>query len=40
MRAEVKNPGQLKDFYVTGNYNSRKGQRLRTAIKRINQHNI
>lgn len=33
--AEVKHPGNFKDFYITGNYNSRKGQRLRTAIKKI-----
>lgn len=33
--AEVKRPEKHKDFYVTGNYNSRKGQRLRTQIKKI-----
>ena len=33
--AEVKNPGKNKDFYLTGNYNSRKGQRLKTPNKKI-----
>lgn len=33
--ADIKHPGNLKDFYITGNYNSRKGQRIRTAIKKI-----
>lgn len=33
--AEIKHPGTFKDFYITGNYNSRKGQRIRTAIKKI-----
>lgn len=33
--AEVKNPAKLKDLYLTGNYNSRKGQRIKTANKKI-----
>ena len=38
--AEIKNPGKFKDFYVTGNYNSRKGQRLRTPIKKLEGNNV
>lgn len=33
--AEVKAVGKLKDLYLTGNYNSRKGQRLKTPIKKL-----
>jgi hypothetical protein len=38
--AEVKNPGKHKDFYLTGNYNSRKGQRLRTPIKKLEENSV
>lgn len=33
--ADIKLPGNHKDFYLTGNYNSRKGQRIRTNIKKL-----
>ena len=35
MCAEIKAAGKLKDLYLTGNYNSRKGQRLKTPIKKL-----
>jgi len=38
--ADLKNPSNQKDFYVTGNYNSRKGQRLRTQIKKLEGQSI
>lgn len=36
----MKNPGKNKDFYLTGNYNSRKGQRLKTPNKKIEGNTI
>lgn len=33
--AEIKNPMDLKDLYLIGNYNARKSQRIKTPNKKI-----
>lgn len=41
--AEIKNgdkSDKSKDCYLTGNYNSRKGQRLRTQIKKTEENRV